>query len=207
MTSISIGCAYSNSSLIGVNATYLTARSTATNNDSATIIGQEFYISTTYMCYRLLIKATTSGIPAGATITRAYLNIYFSTKEVNDSDFDIEVVKQDWSAQDPIDAGNRDAAYDGCLAGTKDVVWQNTSNLVTEYEYYTSADLDTTWINPSGYTYYSLRGHNDFDADVPTGRNLVYLATSSGISLVIEYTGGEPELPDPYIYVSDVTFV
>jgi hypothetical protein len=205
MTTLTLSCTYNNSNVVGSDGTYLTARGTATGQYNESTIGQQLYL-TSYICRRLFIQVDTSSIPAGATLTRAYLSINFISKDIDDSDFDIEVIKQDWSTQDPIDAGNMDAAYDGCLAGTKDVVWQNTAALTTGYTYYISADLDTTWINATGITYYSLRGSNDLNADVPTGSNLATLSLN-GIDLVIEYTGGETPLPDPYIYVSNVAFL
>lgn len=203
MTTVVISSDNSETTIYGNDATYLTARSTATDHSAGCDIGQ--YLYGTYEVRRTLLKFDTTIIPVGATITRAYLQLYFAFEESDDGDYDIEIIKQDWSAQDPIDAGNRETAYDACLAGTKDVAWQNTSTLIVS-QYYDSADLDVSWLAPGTYTYYSLRSSDDHIATVPTGLNYVVCYTTGDgkpPQLVVEYT---PACPTPEIFVGDVEF-
>jgi len=95
-------------------------------------------------------------------------------------DFDVEIVKQDWSAQDPIGAGNMEAAYDNCLAGVLDAIWRNTAGISIGTQY-TSPNLDISRINKTGLTYYSLRSSRDKNAVPPTGEDTetIILATAN----------------------------
>jgi len=91
------------------------------------------------------------------------------------TDFDIQVVKYDWSAwaADLANATKRETAYDGCLAGAADDnIWRSTSgmSLDTPYE---SGELDPAWINRSGYTYYGFRSSRDFGNNTPTNDELI----------------------------------
>jgi hypothetical protein len=65
---------------------------------------------------------------------------------------------------------------------------------------YDSEDLDLSWLNLAGYTYYSLRGSQDFNSNVPTGINKVY---GGGTYLAVEF----PSCPAPEIYIGDVVLV
>jgi hypothetical protein len=186
---LSISLTNSMTEIDGVDATYLTARSTSTSFANGAYVGQYLYDGL-YNIFRLFLKFDTSAIPMGSTITRVYMRLYLAYTNTDDGDYDIEIIKQDWSASDPIYGVNQEDVYDACLAGTKDAIWQNTSTLSTA-QYYDSADLDTTWINPLGATYYSIRSSNDYNADVPAGNDqTVFYSTEDDKPpiLVVEYT-------------------
>lgn len=152
---------------------YTAARSTSSGfNITATshIIGQhdDGSPSTVVNIRRIFLKFDTSSIPDAATITSVKLRL---TAQADNSttNFDIQIVKQDWSSQDPLAAGTREAAYDNCLSGTADSsIWRNTSgmSLNTPYE---SGELSTSWINKTGSTYYSLRSSLDYSNTAPSG--------------------------------------
>jgi len=152
-----------------VGPVYDTVRSTSTNfstTEAYFSTGQAF-VSNFYYCYRGYLKFDTNAIPDGATVTQVNL-ILVCTGDYSTADCDIQIVKQDWSAQDPIAAGNREAAYDNCLAGTADDnIWRNTLNIAINTPY-TSGNLATAWINKIGNTYYSLRSKNDYENTTPT---------------------------------------
>jgi hypothetical protein len=88
--------------------------------------------------------------------------------------YDIEVVQQDWSSENPITDANMDTAYDASLAGTKDAVFLTLSVTTMRNTFY-SDFLDTTYISTTDSTYYSLRSSNDFDNTAPTTSEYVYI--------------------------------
>lgn len=149
----------------GTNADYATARSTAA---WSTVVGSTTYIGqkTGFYCYRTFLKFDTSAIGGGQSITQVNLSLTVY-QDSSDTDFDVQIVKQDWSAQDPIGVGNREAAYDNCLAGAADdSIWRNTLGIINGTKY-TSGNLSTAWPDPLSETYYSLRSNRDKDATEP----------------------------------------
>jgi hypothetical protein len=117
----------------GQNAAIATARATSSGLDtSATFfdVGQALS-GGTYYVYRSFLKFSLASIPLNSQLLSATLGLVCVADFSTTADFDVQVVKQDWSAQDPLAAGNREAAYDACLAGTQDVVWKATNALST----------------------------------------------------------------------------
>jgi hypothetical protein len=85
----------------------------------------------------------------------------------------LAIVKQNWSAQDPIVTGNREAAFDGCLTADLDAaIWRNTAGIDTTTPY-TSGNLSTAWVSKTGATYYSLISARDRAGTAPTGAEYV----------------------------------
>ncbi len=157
----------------GINADYATARSTAmsfSNTDAE--VGQSGLFGN-YFVWRSFLRFDTSAIPATAVVTNAALTLT-CVNDLSDTDFDVQVVAQDWSAQDPIGAGNMQAAYENCLAGAQEALWRNTAGIAVNTPY-VSGDLDAARINKLGYTYYSLRSSRDENADAPAGSERVVL--------------------------------
>jgi hypothetical protein len=150
---------------------YATARSTSTsqNNSNATFkVGQDF-TTPTYSLWRSYLKFNTSSIGSGSTVTQVNLKMVIITKNLGGGNFDVQIVKQDWSASDPISGSTRETLYDNCLAGTADDnIWRNTSGIAVNTQY-TSGNLNTSWVNKTGYTYYSLRSSKDYANTAPTG--------------------------------------
>ena len=150
---------------------YATARSTSTNfdiTDTRMRVGQfsKADLTPTVQIWRDFLKFDTSDLSESATISSVKLGLTVQTDN-SSRDFDVQIVKQDWSSQDPITSGTREAAYDGCLAGTADnSIWRNTSGISTNTPY-ESGELDTTWVNKTGITYYSLRSSKDYDNNAP----------------------------------------
>lgn len=165
--------------IYGGNATYATARSTSAgyaSTGNSIYVGQ-YYTGTEYYIYRSYILFDTSSL-SGYTVNQANLRLVMLVDN-SSLDFDVQIVKQDWAAQNPLSAGNREAAYDNCLGGTADnSIWSNTSSISTNTQY-TSGNLDTNWINTSGTTYYSLRSHKDYGSTAPTTTEYITLATTS----------------------------
>ena len=159
----------------GNNATYATARSTSSGRDITDVemcLGQ----ITGYYVDRAFLKFTTSDIPDTDVISQVNLKLV-TVRDFSTTDFDVQIVKHDWSAQDPIATANREAAFDGCLAGTADSsIWRNTLSMSTNTQY-TSGNLATDWPSKTGSTYYSLRSSLDYAGTAPTGDGFIWLGT------------------------------
>lgn len=164
--------------ITGYNATtYATARSTSTSFDiTGTVMRIKQQSDVGFYIERSFLKLDTSGIPDSDSISQVVLKLTCTAKAVA-TDFDIQVVKQNWSAQDPITAANREAAYDNCLSGTlDDNIWKNTSAVVATNQY-SSGNLNTAWVAKTGYTYYSLISSRDRAGIAPSANETLTIAT------------------------------
>lgn len=191
MKSVVIYASEDSAVVFGSHSMYATARSTASNYQSIEFrnlqVGQ-IYIPPPGLAYeirRTLLKFDTSSIPVDATIIRARLRMAIVTAKTN-SAFDVEVVKQDWSAQDPVWGGDLQTAYANCLAGDVEGVFRRIVPPEVEPENtqkgtYYSADLDISRINPGGNTYYSLRSSNDRENNENSGMESCELANLAGV--------------------------
>ncbi len=157
---------------------YSTARSTTTAFGDTTNynrVGQS-YAAFTYVTQRSFLKFDTSSIPDSATINQVNLKLTCIADQ-STTDFDVQIVKQSWSGQDPITNSNRETAYDNCLGGTADdSIWRNTSGMSTNTQY-ESGNLSTAWIVKDGVTYYSLRSSRDYGNNTPTGNEYIDIAS------------------------------
>jgi len=151
----------------GANADVNVARSTSsTYNASDNTLTVGSYISgITIYISRGFVLFDTSTIGIDSTITQ--VNLKLTTIQVNQLNgnypFDIQIVKQDWSGQNPLSDDNREAAYDNCLSGTADdSILRNTSGIEINTQY-TSGNLSIAWVSKTGTTYYSLRSSLDFN--------------------------------------------
>lgn len=154
----------------GYDLTYAIARSTYqyfTSNDATNLCGQSFN-GTNYSCNRLFLLFDTSAISDGDIISQVNLKLV-ATNDSSTTDFDVQIVDQNWSSQNPLASGNADAAYDGCLAGTEDAnIWRNTNSMSIN-TVYTSGNLNVSWVSKTANTYYSLRSSRDYAGNAPAG--------------------------------------
>jgi len=157
--------------IYGQDVAYATAQSTShsyVTNATTIPIGQALGFS----IYRCFLKFDTSAIGVNISVIQNNLKLT-ATNDASAADFDVQIVKQDWSAQDPITAGNREAAYDNCLAGTADNnIWRNTNGMAINTQY-ASGNLATAWVNKTGDTYYSLLSSEDKAASQPAGNEFI----------------------------------
>ena len=165
------------------SVSYLDARSTSTNYDVASVdasVGQYdvFIFTDNYTVARTALKFDTSSIGAGSTITQVNLKLA-SDFDSSDTDFDVQIVDQNWSAQDPLTHANREAFYDNCLAGTADSgsPWRNTLGMSIN-TLYTSPNLSTSWVSKTASTYYCLRSSRDSAINTPTGLEQIGIITA-----------------------------
>ena len=166
-----------------------------------------------YLVNRGFLKFDTSVIPANSIITAARLRLVAS-EWATTTPLTVHVVEQDWGALDLSQAIDRETAYDDCLAGV-DFVNFHTFEGSQVYRppggwIRYSDPLNIEWIDPEGYTYYSLRTHLDYAGDPATHDMVTILSAESSLqtfhpALIIDYI----ELPaDPvtdrlyyYLYV------
>ena len=177
----------------GNNAVYATAHSTGStmwDTDDSTF----FYLGQkkdgNYVVYRNVVKFDTSAI--SGSIAKVTMRLVL-LGEHSDTDFDAQIVKYDWSASDPVTDVNKDTIFDGVLAAAADDnIWKNTAGLAINTQY-TSGELDPTWINQGGTTYYGLRSSRDKTATQPGGdeyispANEVHATAAYRPLLTIEY--------------------
>lgn len=165
----------------GLNATYATARSTSSASDNSSNyirIGQVLSgAGGNYGCYRGFEVFDTSSIEDAATVQQNNLKAVCITDFSSVADFDVQIIKQDWSS------GTDEQLYDNCLAGiADDAIWRNTSGMSLNTQY-TSGNLSTAWVNKTGNTYYSFRSSRDLAGTSPgTGGFLaeyIYLASQN----------------------------
>lgn len=201
MTIVDFPCMAVDGYVYGQSSVYSGSHSTSAGFDSISnyaYVGQT-YIAPNYYCMRGYLKFNTTTLSAAATILQANI-IMVCTIDDSAVDFDLDIIKYDWSSYDPVAAGNRETVYDGILAGTKDVTWRNSSGISLNTQY-TSPDLDTAWINPGGYTYYALRSSRDFSTSTPSGGERIAVATQDNATssyrpvLRISYSIGRVSIP------------
>lgn len=167
----------------GDNTVYATARLNSAYYDTGNVViylGQNYYDADAVMTYsvtRGFLNFDTSAIPDSNIVTQVNLKMVCIADFSVGADFDVQIVKQDWSAQDPISDLNREAVYDNCLAGTADDnIWRNTSGMSVNIQY-ASGNLNTSWVSKTGNTYYSLRSSRDYGSNQPTGNEYINIGS------------------------------
>lgn len=174
--------------IYGSSTSYSTARSTSSsfgNNGTSFNVGQR-NISGTYYVYRSFCKFNTSAIPDSDVVTQVNLGLTCKT-DSSGTNFDVIIRKHNWSASDPIDSGNRETAYDGCLAATSDDnIWRNTNGMAVNTKYM-SGNLSTTWVSKTGTTYYSLINSDDANNSGPGVDTNQFIAICSQENTTAEY--------------------
>jgi len=163
------------------------------------------YTAPNWRIYRNYHKFDTSSIGAESTVTQVNLtmtsiNVYVS------ADYDIYIVKYDWSAfdEDITNTTNRETAWDALL--TSDIeTWCNRLDLAVNTPE-TSGNLDTTWINKTGTTYYGIITEGD-RTNVSAEANhlhrmcgVSYSTESYRPKLTVTYTTGSAGVPKHFLH-------
>lgn len=190
MTILAVTSSLGNGYVKDSNAVYATAHAgTGTSNsvlDADMIVGQDNAGGTLFEIYRAFVAFDTSSIPTGATINEVFMTLDLTQKNVGGSDFDLQIVKYNWSAQSPITVGNRVAAFQGALTGTLDQIWNNTS-AVTTATVFQSPDLDPTWVAVGGITYYSFLSSRDVSATTPSLSTNEWVKVAAGNNATVAF--------------------
>ena len=161
----------------GYDATYATARATSyasTTGGTKLQLGQRLFGD--YEVYRAFELFDTSGIPDGDAVSQVVMSLYLVTKHGTTA-YDIQIKKYDWSAYNPVGAGNQETVYDGALSATlDDNIWK-ASGSISDGNRYSSGDLATSWVNKTGYTYYALMSSRDSSSTAPSGNEFIEIAS------------------------------
>jgi hypothetical protein len=184
------------------SGSFSTARSSSYDHDlTGTVMQVGINANSGWYVYRSMLKFDTSSIPDAATINGVTMTMVDSRKFVvsGGRDFDVQIVKYDWSASDPVAAGNRETVYDGILAATLDAVWKNTSAM-TDNNAYQSAALSTSWVSKTGWTYYGLLGSYDKSNSSPATGQQEWLQITAANS-----ASGKPFLSVAYTAAQQFT--
>lgn len=173
------------------NANYLVAQAAANGDsvDHTLAIGQ-IPPGVKYSIMRLYLILDTSGIPAGAIISAAKLQLYCTT-DASTTDFDLTVQNgQPTYPHDPIVVGDFDKTNYAGSGGTL-----NTAGLVVGA--YNDIVLDATgrgWINKGGPTKLCIRSSQDISATPPVVNEWVVMGnpTIVGQEVKLEITWTPP---------------
>jgi hypothetical protein len=145
--------------------TFSTARSTAYASGNTSSILQigivgEVWNGIQYIMERYFLRFDTSTLPTDAVITSVNLRLTeFATSTTIYTNFTVQIGDYKWT--EPISTTTMDTEFDGCLNAPKEI-FGNTSDMQNDVPY-TSNNLNTSWINKTGYTYYCLISQNDTD--------------------------------------------
>lgn len=200
-------------------STYSATRLTSAGHDLGTtdlFVGQAYQAPIPrYHNHRAALKFSLASLNPLAVIYAANLHLACVVDASTLADFNVQIVKYSWAAQDPITSGNREAVYDGILSASLDAVWRNTSGLVTD-TLLASAPLDLAWLVPGGTAYYGLRSSRDAAGTAPpsNGNEYVRLAAAGYATpalrpaLVLDYfavpsASGKLVQPSPRVRIQD----
>ena len=151
-------------------------------------------ISGTNFLWRGYLKFNTSSLGPEASVTQANLRM-FVTDASADVAWTIYIRQYDWSANDPMASGTREAAWDGLLAASNAAVL--TTSAVSS-GFVTSANLPEDWIAIEGNTYYGLWCDQEgFAFGANEGAMHAYATADHATPenrplLIIEYLAGYP---------------
>lgn len=174
--------------IAGTNATYSTARSTSSaNNTTGTFHNTGQRLSGgIYTVWRAFLTFDTSSIDDGDTVSAASLYVK-AQGDTSDTDFNLQVYRYAWA--DTL-SSNQEANYDGAYGGsaTLEGTLRSTASGWTAGTYYSMA-VDAAGINKTGNSRYTMASSRDIGNNTPGGNEYVnwYTADQSG-------TGDDPYL-------------
>lgn len=171
-------------------STYANARNTSdggSTDGTADYVGQQ-KDGGTFTCYRGFLSFDTSGVDDYLDVESATLNVC-ADADGSTQDFLVQVYRYAWT-EGLVDAGNREANYDGAYGGsaTLEGTLRNTASGWASGTYYSLA-VDKAGINKTGDTKYALVSKEDVDNSEPTGNEWVQYRTADYAG-----TGSDPYL-------------
>ena len=180
------------------DADYATAHATGDKEITVDLYTGQMLNAGLYYIYRSVLSFDTSSIGAG-TVTQVNLKMTVHYEQ-SATDFDVQIVKDDWSGHSTIDQ-----KYDGVLAAEQDAaIFCNTAGKLAAVQY-TSGNLSTAWVNGSGVTYYGLRSSLDVAETAPSGNDRFVLYHSGAVTpgnrpvLTVLYTAASG-IPKHFMY-------
>ena len=175
MTILYIPADPNNRVIYGSSVDFGVARATAVGMEATSVASHTVGSTTGYYNFRSAFKFNTAiGVPL-ANILSAKLQVAITTQHsAVDGGCYLEVFKANWSAYDPVDAGNMENTYDTLIAGTADASITGLDGAAVGTLCQSGA-LDKTWLNLSGNTYYGLINNRDWNNVAPTGDDRWYI--------------------------------
>lgn len=218
MKSVTIYGSTDDGYIYGSSTDYSVARSTSVgsqNTSESLLVGQIELIGGPgggFTIYRSFLKFDTSVVPNNSVITGARLRM--AAKEwQSTTPHTIHVVEQNWGSLNIWGStDDRETAYDACLAGANYVNLHTFEGGLTHRppnaSLVYSEPLNTTWLDPEGYTYYSLRSHLDYENE-ETSSDIVIFYSAEGTlegyrpALIVDYIElpAEPEQNRLYYFL------
>ena len=200
MKTITIYASTDNAFVVGSSTDYSTARGTASEHDYQ-LDPDYFFDDTGYKVMRSFLRFDTSVIPAGSAIVNAQMRMtVYDASIAMDHSFDVEIMQQDWKAQNPITNANMDTAYDGALTSSTDTLFKNftgfwlpDAGVLYRGKTYYSNYIDASYISTTTDTYYSLRTSDDSGNSAPTTGEYVFFYSADATlnsqkpALIINY--------------------
>jgi hypothetical protein len=145
--------------------------------------------------WRGYVKFNTSSLSSAASVERVNLQMYPNLAN-NNVAWIIYVRQYNWSANDPMAAGTREAAWDGLLAAANSGILATSADPAGTPV--TSQDLPTAWVETEGNTYYGL-WCNQEGYGYPTNQGGQHQYSSANNAtpsqrplLMVEYVGSYP---------------
>ena len=165
------------------------------------------------------MKFNTSSLGPASTAERVNLQMYPAAVD-NYVAWTIYVRQYDWSANDPMASGTREAAWDGLLAAANAGVLATSADPAGTLV--TSQDLSTSWVQLEGNTYYGLWCNQEgYSYPANEGGQHQYSSANHATPsqrplLMIEYLGSYPlsgpvplrgSLPAPRVSLPDTRVI
>lgn len=180
------------------NATYLTARSTATIRSKVFAVGQ-YWDAANYWCQESFMSFDTSSIPDDATITSATLSLYGIATTALATNFTIQVKPRAWDPDGGVPENG--PALASWVAGADLAALTTLATFATSggwsvaaYNVFTSTGDFLSAINKTGDTDLMVCSDRHAAGDTPTNCEFVRGGTFDDAGkiprLVVEYTTG-----------------
>ncbi|MFC1711731.1 DUF2341 domain-containing protein [Patescibacteria group bacterium] len=172
----------------GADASYNTAWNTSSQcSTSSNYIELGQYSGAVYQLYRGYMDFDTSILADHASILDVKLFAYVLF-DYSTPDYDVNIYK--YNITEPI-CSNRETNYDAS-GQILDQIWQNTADISEDSYFSNSTSLNTSWIDKTGNTNYLLRSSREVAQTVPTGNELLYLASEDNVG----------SSSDPYLQIT-----
>jgi hypothetical protein len=139
-------------------------------------VGQ-YYTDPSYGIDRPVLKFDTSSLHDLAEISDVRLGLTVQAIYHLNTHFTVQVVYFDWSDYEGMADYNDDLklAWMGCINTSSYNNWQATNSLAVNTTYESSDALSNTWVVKTGETYFCLRSNRDYDDNVPTNYEKLYI--------------------------------
>ncbi len=147
--------------------------------------------------YRPFLRFNTTSLPASGITVQSVSMVLTAIGDNSEADYQVQIVKANWGAYDPLTTANMDAAYDLALSQPLDSsVWRSTAGMPLNTPYRSGA-LDKNWPRGGGITYYALISSRDRAGIAPVQGTDEYINIAAAEYSTAAY---RPYLTVTYVY-------